>query len=411
MFDLLVRQARLADGRIMDIGIQGSQIAAVDAQLNADAARIIDAASQLTVPAFVNGQLHAGKSFWRRLLAEMPPEVQRLPRFEAARAIKKTYTPMDVYQRVDATMKLALKFGTGAIRLFGDVDAAARLTTIQGLLAIKEAYQPWMQVQVVAFPQDGVLGSETQSLMHEALKTGADLVGGIPWIEPNRRLQKKHIKMCFDLAQQYDRDLHFVCDDVLDPKLNTLEPIAEETQRRKWHSRVSATQCAALASYSDRQAARVIAKIRDAGLTVFSNSQVSLIATGGTQSQPMARGVTRIRELLDAGVRVACAQDDVDNWFYPFGRNDMLEVAQFAAHNAQFAWDGEVDRTLAMVTDTPAAAMGLPAYGLKVGDRADLVILGANSWHEAIQLQPRRRTVLLNGKLASVTRVETQTFT
>ena len=338
MLDLLLRQARLTDGNLVDIAIAEGKITAIESQIEFSANRTLDLGGDLALPAFVNGQLHAGKSFWRGLLADMPAEVQALPRFEAAREVKKTYSPMDVYARVEATMRLALGSGTCAIRLFGDVDDAARLSTIQGLLAIQEAYKTMMTVQVVAFPQDGVLGQSTQDLMHQALKLGANVVGGIPWIEPTKKLQQRHIQMCFDLAREYDCDLHFVCDDVLDPKLNTLEPIAEATLKRGWQGRVSATQCAALASYPDRQARRVIAKVLDAGITIFSNSHVSLIATGGTESQPMRRGITRVSELVDAGVPVACGQDDVDNSFYPFGRNDMLEVAQFMAHTAQLAW-------------------------------------------------------------------------
>ena len=106
-----------------------------------------------------------------------------------------------------------------------------------------------------------------------------------------------------------------------------------------------------------------------------------------------------MRELIDAGVPVACAQDDIDNWFYPFGRNDLLEVAQFMAHNGQFAWEGEVDHVLPMVTDIPARVLGLENYGLGVGNSADLVVLEADSWHDAIQYQAEKRFVLLRGKL------------
>ena len=117
--------------------------------------------------------------------------------------------------------------------------------------------------------------------------------------------------------------------------------------------------------------------------------------------QPMPRSTTRVRELLDAGVNVACGQDDIDNWFYPFGRNDPMECAQFMAHNAQFAWHGEVDRVLPMITVNPAAAMGVKDYGLAVGSQANLVVLDAPDWHQAIQYQPAKRFVILRGKVAA----------
>jgi cytosine deaminase len=142
--------------------------------------------------------------------------------------------------------------------------------------------------------------------------------------------------------------------------------------------------------------------VKQAGLTVFSNSHVSLITAEHT-GEPMPRGITRIRELLDAGVPVACAQDDIDNWYYAFGRNDMLEVAHFMAHNGQFAWNGEVDRVLPMVTTTPAQVLRLSDYGLYEGAVANLVLLDAPDWHQALQFQADKRWVILRGRIVAET--------
>jgi cytosine deaminase len=123
-----------------------------------------------------------------------------------------------------------------------------------------------------------------------------------------------------------------------------------------------------------------------------------LIATDFEKRQPWPRGITRVRELLEAGVPVACGQDDIDNWFYAFGRNDMLEVAQFMAHNGQFAWQGEVDRVLPMVTSIPARVLKLENYGLHPGAPANLVVLAAPDWHQAVQFQAEKTLVILRGK-------------
>lgn len=395
----IIRRARLMDGRTVDIGLAGGRIAAMEATLDAPAAEIIDAGGRLVLPAFVNGQLHACKSFWRRLLHTLPPTVQALPRFDAAAHVKRLYTADDVFARVDETMRLALRHGTCAIRLFGDVDQDSGLAAIEGLLRIRAKYAPLMTVQIVAFPQDGMADEASVALLREALIMGADVVGGIPWIEPGDARQRHHVARCFDLAQEFDKDLHFVCDDVMDPAVRSLEMVARETLARGYHGRVSATQCAALSAYPDAYAAQVIALLAEAGITVFSNSHVALIATDFAPQQPWPRGVTRVRELLDAGVPVACGQDDIDNWFYAFGRNDMLEVAQFMAHNGQFAWAGEVDRVLAMVTSVPAKVLGLRDHGLRAGTRADIVILDAENWHEAIQFQAEKSLVMLNGEV------------
>jgi cytosine deaminase len=147
----------------------------------------------------------------------------------------------------------------------------------------------------------------------------------------------------------------------------------------------------------------VIVLLKTAGITIFSNSHVSLIATEFPPRQPWPRSLTRVRELLDAGVPVACGQDDIDNWFYPFGRNDLLEVAHFMAHNGQFAWNGEVNQVLPMVTTTPAQVMKVPNYGLHVGAEANILVLDAPDWHRALQFQVDKRFVILRGKLVAET--------
>ena len=397
--DLLIRNARLHEGDIVNIGIEQGIITALAPRVAGNAEREIDAQGMLTLPAFVNGQLHACKSFWRRLLHKLPPEIQALPRFEAAAHVKRLYTEDDIFERVDEVMRLAIDNGTCAIRLFGDVDEDSGLHPIHALLRIRAKYAPLMTVQVVAFPQDGVLGASTLDLMRQALRAGADLVGGIPWIEETPELQRQHTDMCFALAKEFNCDLHFVCDDVIDPLMRTLEYVAQQTIAQQWQGRVSATQCAALAAYDDEYVARVIELVRQAGLTIFCNSHVALIATDFAPQQPWPRGITRVAELLAAGVPVACGQDDIDNWFYAFGRNDMLEVAQFMAHTGQFAWGGEVNRVLPMVTHVPAQVMKLTDYGLHVGAAANLVVLAAADWHAAVQMQPEKRFVVLRGQV------------
>jgi cytosine deaminase len=406
--DLIIRNARLHDGRAVDIGVTNGLIAAIAPALEETAALELSAAGGLALPAFVNGQLHACKSFWRRLLAQLPPEVQQLPRFIAARHVKRIYTAEDVYSRVDEVMRLAIQYGTCAIRLFADVDAAAGLQAVEGLLRIRSRYAPLMKVQVVAFPQDGMAAEADVELMAAALEAGADVVGGIPWIEPGVEAQRRHVERCFRLAREFDRDLHFVCDDIADPRVRSLEEVARQTLAHGYQGRVSATQCAALSFYPDDDADNVIRLVKEAGITIFCNSHVSLIATEFKQRQPWPRGITRVRELLDAGVPVACAQDDIDNWFYAFGRNDLLEVVHYMAHNGQFAWNGEVDRVLPMVTSVPARVLGLQNYGLHVGAEANLVVLDAPDWHSAVQFQADRRFVVLRGKLAARTVRQTE---
>jgi cytosine deaminase len=392
--DLIIRNANLISGHSVDIAIEDGYIIKIEADLEQSAKTEIDASQQLALPAFVNGQLHACKVFWRRKLKQLPVHIQTLPPFEAAKHVKTTYTVDDVFSRVSEVMRLAILSGSCAIRLFADVDEASKLIALKGLLKIKEAFSKYMTVQVVAFPQDGVSGTSTQHLMQEAMELGADIVGGIPWIEHDQAAQRVHADMCFSLAKTYNKDLHFVCDDTTNPDSKTVEYVSKQTLNHQYQGRVAATQCAALSFYDHAYARQVIQQVKEAQITIFSNSQVSLVTT--SEQAPYPRGITRVQELLNAGVAVACAQDDIDNWYYPFGRNDMLEVAQFMTHVGGFGWNPE--KVLPMVTTTPAKVLGLKAYGLEVGKAANLVILDAPNWHEALQYQAGRN-VILQGRL------------
>jgi cytosine deaminase len=398
--DMVIRQAKLHDSSVVDIAIDQGIITQISPNIAQTARTEITANENLVLPAFVNGQLHSCKVFWRRGLTKLSNDVQRLPRFEAAHHVKKQYTVEDVFNRVDEVMRLAILNGTCAIRLFADVDEDSGLTALKGLLEVKNKYSHIMTVQVAAFPQDGVFGGQTKTLMREAFELGADVVAGIPWIEKTDEAKKAHTEMCFALAEEFDKPLHFVCDDTVDKNSQTLETIARQTIAHGFEGRVAATQCASLAFQDDAYAKEVIQLVKDAGITVFANSHVSLITTE-VKREPRPRGVTRIQELIRAGVSVACAQDDIDNWYYPFGRNDMLEVAQFMAHVGGFPW-GQYDGVLPMVTEIPAKVLGID-YGLEVGKPANLVLLEAKDWREALQFQAVKKAVILKGKLVATT--------
>ncbi len=397
--DLILRNARLMSGKISDIGIGDGVILALEPDLERGARKELDAEGRLVLPAFVNGQLHACKVFWRRPLAAFPSHVQALPRFEAARRVKTTYTPENVFERVSEVMRLAILHGTCAIRLFADVDEASGLNAIKGLLEVKKVFGSLMNVQVVAFPQDGTSG-KAEGLMREALELGADVVGGIPWVEPDEAAQMAHTDLCFALGKEFDKDLHLVCDDTTNPGSRTLQYLARRTLEEGYGGRVAATQCTALAFYDDADVAEVIRLVKEANITVFSNPHVSLVTTQGGRA-PYPRGITRVGELLAAGIPVACAQDDIDNWYYPFGRNDMLEVAQFMAHVGGFAW--QLEKVLPMVTEVPARVLQLGDYGMDMGNEANLVVLDALNWRDVLQFQAVKNAVVLRGMVAAET--------
>ena len=259
-----------------------------------------------------------------------------------------------------------------------------------------------MTVQVVAFPQNGVFRSRTstESLLQQALEMNIDALGGIPWLEPSEESQKAHVDLILELAKKHDLDTHFVLDDTEDPTARSTEYVAARTIELGLQTRVHGTQANALAYYDDAHAARVIRLIKEADMTIFSNAHVALITTN-LRHQPAPRGMTRVKELIAAGVPVATAQDDIDNPYYPFGRNDLLEVAQYMAHLGQFAWGDEINRVLEMVTNVPAKVLKLEHYGLRVGCKANILILDAANWRDAVQFQAEKSFVIVNGKLVS----------
>jgi cytosine/creatinine deaminase len=403
--DVILRGSRLHSGEVVDIGIEDGVIAAMEPRLEQGAKLELEADGKLTIPAFVNGHLHACKSFWRGPLEKLHPEFDYTntgARFAGIAEVKRHYTVDDVFDRAEATVKLALQNGTCAIRLFADVDEDAGLRALEALLKIREKYFGVMTVQVVAFPQNGVFQhrSSTESLLRQACELDVDALGGIPWLEPSEESQRAHVNLVLELAKARNLDAHFVLDDTDDPTSRTAEFVASRTIELGLETRVHGTQANALAYYDNAHAARVIRLIKDARMTIFSNAHVALV-TAPMRHQPMPRGMTRVRELLAAGVPVATAQDDIDNPYYCFGRNDLLEVAQYMAHLAQLGWGDDLDRVLEMVTSVPANAIKLEGYGLEVGKRANILVLDAASWRDAVQFQAAKSIVIVNGKLVA----------
>jgi cytosine/creatinine deaminase len=406
--DLVLRRGRLRRlGNTRDIGISNSRIVAVEPSLQTAAVEEIDLDGRLVLPGFVNAHLHLDKVlFGERTGQDQAGTVEE--GFRRTWAFKRAYTVEDVRDRALRVLRVALTQGTLALRMFADVDTYAELTAVRGLLAAREVFDPFMTLQLVAFPQEGIFGHPgAAALMRQALDLGADVVGGLPWVEVSHEEQQHHIDLVFDLAKEYDADVHMLVDDTLDPSSRTLEYLALKTQREGYQGRVAASHCCALAMYDPDHAARVIDLVKSANMTIVSNAHISLVDQGQRLPEPRPRGITRVRELLQAGVNVAAAQDDVDDPYYPFGKPDQLEVAWMMAHVAQLTARTDLDIVLDLVTDNAARALRLRDYGVVPGAWADLVVLEAASVHEALRLQAERTYVLRRGRVVARTRRET----
>ena len=402
----VIRNVRLR-GRddTVDVAIDGERIAAVEPSVQVDAEREYDGGGRLLVPGFVNIHQHLDKCMLGDVMR--PNESQTLQ--EAIYITwdhKRGYEIEEIVGRAAHVVEEAIRYGTTAMRAFADVDTIGGLVPVEALLELKRRFEGLITLEVVAFPQEGIIRDPgCDRLMEQAMDLGCDVVGGLPWYERLDRHVHEHIDFCFELAQRTGKDIHMLADDTDDPYSRSLEYLAVRTIEEGYQGRVAASHCGALAAYDDNHAARVIDAVREAEITISSNTQISLVLDGRNDRGLIRRGITRVRELVDAGVNVTSAQDDVNDPYYPFGKPDQLEVAQYMAHTAQLTYPPELETVFDMVSVNAARAMRLEGYGVSAGDRADLVLIDAGSVHEALRLIPPRRYVFYGGRLLAETEV------
>jgi cytosine deaminase len=403
----IIRNVRLR-GRegTADVAIEGELIAAIEASIEASGEREYDGGGNLLLPGLINAHQHLDKTMLGGMMR--PNRSQTLQ--EAIYVTwdhKRGYTIEEIAERAVPVVEAAIVNGTTAMRAFADVDTIGGLVPVEALLEIKRRFAGLITIEVVAFPQEAIIRHPgTRELIERAMELGADIVGGLPWYERLDRHVHEHIDFCLELAQRTGKDLHVLADDTDDPTSRSLEYLAVRTIETGHQGRVTASHCGALAAYDDAHAARVIEMVCDAGITICSNAQISLVLDGRGDRGLIRRGITRVDELLEAGVNVITAQDDVNDPYYPFGRPDQLEVAQYMAHVAQLTHPPQLETVLDMVTVNAARAMRLERYGTEPGGRADLVLVDAPTVHEALRLIPPRRLVFYGGQLVAESRLE-----
>jgi len=396
--DLILRKAKLREHeKLKDIGVKNGKIVEISDKIRQRGDVEIDVGGRLTSPAFVNIHIHPDKALIGDIIGgdvdTCEGGIRRTWEY------KKKYTIQDIKRRVNIVIDLAVIYGTTRIRAFADVDTIGGLRPVRALLEVKRERANHVDLQVVAFPQEGILKDEgTEELLYQAMELGADVVGGIPWVEYEPD-QKRHVDIVFEVARRFNSDVHMLIDDTDDPTSRTLEYLAYKTIKEEYQGRVSASHAGALAAYDNTHAARVIQMVKDAGMTIVSNPHISLMLGGRKDVGLIRRGITRVRELLGAGVNVATAQDDVNDPYYPFGKMDQLEVGFIMAHVAQMGTPSELETVYDMITVNGAKAMRCQDYGLQTGKTADIVVVDAGSVKEAFRFQPDRLYVIKRGKI------------
>ena len=401
--DALVRGTRspgdleIVDGRFVPVG-------------TADPAKTetIDAGGRLCIPGFVEPHIHLDKV----LLAGSAPENRSGSLDEAIEILaqrKRTYSTDEIAERAGRIVLAGIANGVTRMRTHADIDSGCGLVAFDAMLALRERFAGLVDLQIVAFPQNGILGDRgTESLLREAMARGADVVGGMPFNETGPAASREHIRIAFDIARDHDADIDMHVDETDDPDARTLEMLCEATAANGWHGRVTAGHTCALAGYPDEYAARVIDAVAEAGVNVIVNPATNLMLQGRGDPHPKRRGITRVKELLAKGANVAFGQDNLRDMFYPFGRADPLELALLLAHAAHMSQPDEIDTLFSMATERAARVLRATDYGTEPGCAGDLVILDARSPVEAIARRADRLHVIRRGRVVSRT-VTTQT--
>ncbi len=398
--DLMIRHARLR-GRegTWDIGVTGDRILTVTGHLSDEVTTEVDAAGNLVLPTYVNGHIHLDKCF---LQEKMRPNKDYTfgECLELTWEHKARYTTDAILERAGRAIREGLLNGTTVFRAFADVDSIGQLRGLEGLLALREQWRDVAHIEVVAFPQEGILRDPgTAELLEEAMRLGADVVGGLPWFELLDEDARAHIDLCFALARRYDKDIHMLVDDTDNPLSRSLEYLAVKTLREGYQGRVSASHCGALAAYNEVHAHKVMDLLREANVSISSNPHISLVVQGRYDQEPIRRGITRVKQLWQHGVNVFSSQDDVADPFYPFGRNDQQEVVAYLCHTAHLASPSEIEAAFDFVTSNAARALRLPDYGVEPGCKANLNVLAAPTLREVVRLQQPPRVVMREGKV------------
>ena len=403
--DLLLRDCRIEKrSGLADIAVSAGVITQVSTQIDGEAAAELDVAGRLVSPAFVQPHIHLDKVGTLPLLGE-----NRTGTLSEAIAIlhatKRSATPEEVAARAGVVIRQAVVSGTTRIRSHVDVDTVGGLAPLRGVLQAAREHADLCEIETVIFPQEGIVRDPgTADLMDAAMREGGHAVGGMPHWEQDEQAAREHIDICLRLAQHYDADVDMHVDETDDPASKTLALLADATVAHGWQGRVTAGHCCAMASWDDGYASDVIARAAAAGLRFVCNPATNLLLQGRLDGEPRRRGLPRVKELLAAGLTVACGQDCVNDGFYPFGAADQLQVALIFAHAAQLSVPPEIDAALAAIRHAAARVLGVSGYGLEPGCGADLVVLDAESMHEALRLQAARRWVIRRGCVVASTR-------
>ncbi|KAA8727245.1 cytosine deaminase [Ewingella americana] len=400
-----IKNVRLpyADG-LWQIQIEGGRIRQITSQPqgNGQTEGVLDAQGGLAIPPFVEPHIHldttqtAGQPAWN----QSGTLFEGIERWAERKA---QLTHEDVKARAWQTLKWQIANGIQHVRTHVDVSDPT-LTALKAMLEVKAEVAPWVDVQIVAFPQEGIMSYPNgEALLEEALKLGADVVGAIPHFEFTREYGVESLHKTFALAQKYHKLIDVHCDEIDDEQSRFVETVAALALRENMGARVTASHTTAMHSYNGAYTSRLFRLLKMSGINFVANPLVNIHLQGRFDTYPKRRGVTRVKEMLDAGINVCFGHDDVFDPWYPLGTANMLQVLHMGLHVCQLMGYQQIDDGLKLITTYSAKTLNLQGYNLKSGNEANLVILPAESGFDAVRRQTPVRYSIRRGVVIAET--------
>ena len=405
--DLLIRQACVHDDApLMDIAIRAGKIIALGNDLDFDASQTLDVGGRAVLPGFVEAHIHLDKALLHRRRRSESGTLEEAIRLTGE--LKAERNRADMLERASQVIEMAVRHGTTAMRAHPDVDPIQGLLGIEVMLELRERYRDLIDLQIVAFPQEGLFKAPgTDALLTESLTLGADVIGGCPYNEASWSDTVRHIDRVFEIAAQFgvDIDMHAdFADDTRDPRFAAVSYIARKTIETGYQGRVSLGHVTSLGAVPPDRLAPLVDELREANIHIVTLPATDLYLGGRSDTHAQRRGLTPVRALLEGGVNVAYSSNNVRNAFTPFGNADMLSIGNLLAHAAQLGTPAQQASVLRMGTTHAARAIGLRDYGVAVGCDADLVVLDTLRVDDALLDVPPRSWVIKRGRITVTSR-------
>ncbi|MDC3417018.1 cytosine deaminase [Aquibacillus salsiterrae] len=407
---MLIKNAALRNREgLWDIKIENETIETIAQHIEVADEEIIDAEGHLVLPPFVEPHIHldttltAGEPKWN----ESGTLFEGIMRWSER---KQSLTKDDVKERAMKALKMQMANGIQYVRTHVDVTDPD-LVALKALLEVKAEVAPYVNLQLVAFPQEGILSYPNgEELLEEAVRMGADVVGGIPHFEFTREYGVDSVKKVFALAEKYDRLIDIHCDEIDDEQSRFVEVVAAEALRTGMGAKVTASHTTAMHSYNNAYVYKLMRLLKMSEINFVANPLVNIHLQGRMDSYPKRRGITRVKELTEAGCNVSFGHDDIFDPWYPLGTGNMLQVLHMGLHVCQLMGYEQIKNSIDFITTNSAKTMGLAdEYGLEEGKSANLIILDADDEYDAIRRQSsilysvRHGKVLVNTKPAKTT--------